>query len=191
MITNIARFISIVAHPALIMPLAAAIAANSNGDHQVEVVSVFIAIFFAVFVFIYSLVKAKIGQWKHVDASMKHERKELNLVASVTLVCGGSMLFLLKSHPSIVFAVVLSGVVFLLCHLLSRVSKPSLHFGFAIFATCILFPNKTTIAAFLVLTAFIGWSRIYLERHTWLDLAAGAGIGLFAGLCFQFIVHEV
>ena len=82
---RIARFISIAGHPAMLMPLAAAIASAPIGDRSLLLLSTTIAISFAVLVFAYSQVKARAGHWKHVDASIKSERKELNQTASTVL----------------------------------------------------------------------------------------------------------
>lgn len=189
MITSIARFISIVGHPALLMPVAAAMAAT--GNHRVQLLAVIIAIFFAFFVFTYSQIKTKTGQWEHVDASLKNERKELNINASVFLFIGALVLFLFEVHSGIVFAIGLSGAIVLCSHFLSKIAKPSLHFGFAIFSACLILPNVNAAAFFLFFAALVGWSRFHLERHTRLDLAIGAGLGLFAGVSFQFIAHIV
>lgn len=189
MITRIARFISIVGHPALLMPIAAAIAANSAGGSDVQLFAVVIAIFFAILVFAYSHHKTKSGDWQHIDASMQSERKELNSVAGVLLVVGAAILFLLKVNSGAVFAVGLSGVMVLCFHFLIRIAKPSLHVGFAVFATCLTYPNIIAMIVFFLAAMLIGWSRLYLARHTWLDLAVGALIGYFVGVCFQFLVH--
>ncbi|ACE83775.1 putative PAP2 superfamily [Cellvibrio japonicus] len=191
MITSIARFISIVGHPALLMPIAAAIAANSIDNHRVQLLAVIVAIFFAIFVFTYSQVKTRTGQWEHVDASLKNEHKELNISASVFLFIGTLVLFLFDVHSGIVFAVGLSGAIVLCCYFLSKIAKPSLHFGFAILASCLIFPNVSVATFFLFFAVLVGWSRFHLERHTRLDLAIGAGLGLFAGISFQFLVHIV
>lgn len=73
MINRLASFISIVGHPAILMPIAAAIAANAHKGHEQLFLSVLIAIIFAIFVFVYSQVKARIGHREHVDASNKSE----------------------------------------------------------------------------------------------------------------------
>jgi membrane-associated phospholipid phosphatase len=186
---NIARFISILGHPALLMPLAAAIASGANDDHNLRLLSVIIAMLSAALVFTYSQVKASTGHWKHVDASIKSERKELNLTASITLFAGAVILALLKVHVGIVFAMALSGVILMASHFFSSVAKPSLHVGFAIFSACLTWPNEIAFVVLLLLAVFIGWARLCLERHTSRDLAVGAGLGFFAGFCFQAMVR--
>lgn len=191
MITKIARLISIAGHPALLMPVASVIATNPAGDSGVQLLSILVAMFFACLVFIYSQVKTKTGQWTHVDASLKDERKELNIIASLTLFIGTIILALFEVHAGVVAAVGLAGAIVLCCHLLRGVAKPSLHLGFAIFAACITLPNKIAVAALLCFAILIGWSRLQLNRHSVLDLAIGASIGFAAGVCFLVVVYWV
>lgn len=187
MTINIARFISLIGHPALLMPLVAAISVANSGKQAQNLLPVFIAISFALLVVIFCLFKTKTGQWTHVDASQKNERKELNLVASATLFLGAIALYICNQVYALVFAVALSGVIVLVCHFFSKVAKPSLHVGFAVFASCLIIPNTTAVITILAFAVFIGWSRLYLQRHTRVDLAIGAGIGLFAGASFQIL----
>lgn len=191
MITNIARFISTTGNPVLLMPIATVIATNSIGTDGVRLLAVTIAIAFAIFVFTYSQIKARTGRWKHVDASLKSERKELSISASAFLLIGALVLFLFKVHFGIVLAVSLSGAIVLAGHFLSKLAKPSLHFGFAIFATLLIYPNIIAATFFLFFAALVGWSRVYLKRHTLLDLAFGASLGLLAGASFQLFIHTV
>jgi membrane-associated phospholipid phosphatase len=186
---TIARFISIAGHPALLMPLAAMIASSTINDQNVKFLSVGIAVFFAILIFVYSQIKTRTGQWKHVDASVKKERKELNLTACIILFVSAAMLALLKVLFGIVLVVGLSGAIVLVSHFFSRIAKPSLHVSFAIFAACLTWPNEIAVAALFIFTVFIGWARLYLDRHTWLDLILGAILGFFAGLCFQALIR--
>lgn len=188
MTNRIARIISILGHPAILMPLAAAIASASTGNRNLLFLSTIIVILFAALVAVYSGVKTRVGHWEHVDASIKHERKELNRTVSVVLCVGAGVAFLFNVHLGIVAAVGLSGMIVLASHCLNKVAKPSLHTSFAIFAACLTWPNTNAFTAFLLFAFFIGWSRLSLKRHTLLDLACGAVLGILAGLCFQAVM---
>ncbi len=187
MTINIARFISLIGHPALLMPLVAAISVANSGEQAQSLFTIFIAVSFALLVVIFCLFKTKTGQWAHVDASQKNERKELNLVASAALLLGAIALYIGNQLSALVVAVALSGAIVLACHLFSAVAKPSLHVGFAVFASWLMIPDTTAVIAILAFAVFIGWSRLCLQRHTGVDLTIGAGIGLFAGASFQLL----
>ncbi len=187
MVTKFARFISIAGHPALLMP-AAALASAASEESRVQVITVVIAVLFSALIFVYGFVKTKCGEWKHIDASNKNERKELNLTAGISLLICTAILALLEIHLGIVVAAGLSGAIVLASHVFSRIAKPSLHVSFAVFAAFLTFPDGAVFGLLLVFAVVIGWSRLYLARHSWRDLAIGAFIGFAAGACFHFII---
>lgn len=41
--------------------------------------------------------------------------------------------------------------------------------------------SRAALAAFLALAALVGWSRVLLRRHDWVDVAAGAAMGVVLG----------
>lgn len=189
MITRIARFTSIVGHPAILMPVAAIVATGSGGELKKQLLPASLAVCCAIIFVVYSQIKIKSGRWQHVDASVKAERKELNVIASLALFAGASALLMLDVNSSLVFAMASSGAIFLCCHVFSKLAKPSLHVAFAIFAACLTYPNVIAMALLFSMAILLGWSRLHLERHSMFDIVVGAVIGFLAGICFQFLVH--
>lgn len=41
--------------------------------------------------------------------------------------------------------------------------------------------SRAALAAFLLIAALVGWSRVVLKRHDWVDVAAGAAMGMVLG----------
>lgn len=189
MTNRIPRLVSIAGHPAILIPLAAALATAPSGDRSLVFLSVTIAVSFALLVFVYSQAKTRAGHWKHVDASIKSERTELNRAVGIALFATAATLALLKVNTGIVAATGLSGAIVVAGQFFGKIAKPSLHVGFAVFAACLTWPRQIPFAAILLFAVVIGWSRLRLERHAPLDLALGAALGFLAGLCFQAIVH--
>jgi hypothetical protein len=61
--------------------------------------------------------------------------------------------------------------------------KLSLHALFAFYCAIILFRIGLVCGAIaFVLAILVAWSRLFLQRHTWLELIAGIILGLIGGL---------
>lgn len=68
---------------------------------------------------------------------------------------------------------------------------PSLH-AMRAFMYAVMFGSwlgsRAALAAFLALAALVGWSRVRLKRHDWVDVAAGAGMGVVLGMAVLKII---
>ena len=83
---SIARVVSILGHPAVLVPVAAIWVAISEAAPAATVQRlVLMAAGLAVFVTAYSLIKVRSGAWQHVDASRRSERRSLNLLLILLL----------------------------------------------------------------------------------------------------------
>lgn len=92
MVNLIARSVSILGHPLLLMPAAvlALLAAHSEGRQAGWVLAGLLALGLMVMLFSHSQVRR--GHWQHVDASGKEERSSLNrfllaMLVAATLAC--------------------------------------------------------------------------------------------------------
>jgi membrane-associated phospholipid phosphatase len=169
------------------MPLAAAVSAPSRITQS----AVAVALACAALVLCYSFIKARRGDWAHIDASLPRERKQFNLFVGLGLCISAVALWLTGLSISIAVAVAASGAVVLAGHLLRRFAKASLHVAFAVFAAFLVWPNYVAVSVLLVVAILVGWSRLELERHVLVDIAFGALIGVWAGVLFHALIGRL
>lgn len=170
-----ARALSIVGHPAVVMPLAVSLAAaKRDAPGPVLLLAAAMAVAIAAVVGAYSWWQVRSGRWSHVDASDPRERQDLNLfVAPLLPALAAAMGLSGQSHALVV------GLA------LQRRLKASLHCAFGAFAATVVGPG---IAAALLgaLALGVGWSRLRLGRHDALEVPVGLGLGGAAGAAFHW-----
>ena len=185
-----ARALSIVGHPAVLMPVAVAAAASGPGaPPQLMRVALSTAVVVAVIVGLYSLWQVRRGHWAHVDASHPAERSQLNLVLAGLLCAAAGLLWALGQPPAVAAGPLLAALLVLLTHALRRWLKVSLHAAFALFAAALVWPHLPGTLAIGALALGVAWSRLVLRRHTlaevltglWLGAAFGAALRLSLG----------
>ena len=182
-----ARAVSIAGHPAMLMPVAVAIAAPTH----IRSAALAVSLVCAGAVLGYSLYKARRGQWAHMDASVPAERAQLNLRVGAGLLATAGALWLAGVHAGFPVVVGLSGLIVAAGHLFRGMAKLSLHVAFAVFAAFLVWPNHLA-AATLALTAIgVAWSRLALQRHVAADIILGALAGAAAGLAFHMAVARL
>jgi membrane-associated phospholipid phosphatase len=183
-----ARALSLVGHPAVLVPAAVVGAAIIRGaPPPVLQVAASAAGGLSFIVFLVIWVQVRRGRWTHVDASVRHERRQLNLLLSL-LQFGTAALLAWSGQPSSVVAgLALCGGLTTLAYLLRGWLQLSLHAAFAMFATSLLWPQAAVFVPALLLTAGVSWSRLVLRRHTLRDVLAGLAAGGAAGFGFHLM----
>lgn len=183
----LARVVSIVGHPAVLMLVAALSVATAHGASvgQLRFIAGALAILAAV-VLGYSWYQVRAGRWTHVDASAKGERTSLNLFLAVILFAGAVVVWYLTRRPYMPVALALSGALIATAMLIARWVKMSLHVAFAAFATVLLWPLKIAVVVGLLVTTALVWSRLILGRHVMADAVAGLLLGAAAGGGYQW-----
>ncbi|HMO45974.1 MAG TPA: hypothetical protein PKB14_08070 [Rubrivivax sp.] len=185
-----ARALSIVGHPALVMPAAVLLAAAQRGAPPRDTWLAAAACLVVVCsVGVFSLLRVRSGRWSHVDASVPAERLDLNLFLVGQLLAAAVGLWL--SSGSLVLAAGLgaTGAIVLGALAASRRMKLSLHGAFGAYAAVLSWPALPALAALAVLALAVGWSRLKLRRHTPGEVAAGLAAGTLAGLGFQLLAR--
>jgi hypothetical protein len=183
--TVIARAFSIIGHPVVLTPVAAVLAAISQGAPARQVHR--IALLFvglAALVLSYSWLQVVRGRWSHVDASVRTERRGLNLFL-VSVLAGGALLAVWYERRQIAIALTLSAAVVLVGMVCARWLKMSLHVAFAAFSTALVWPQGYWVAAGIVVTGAVAWSRFTLARHSLGEIVAGLVLGSIAGVAFH------
>lgn len=187
---RLARVLSTLGHPALLMPGAVALSTQARGAPPgVVQTAAGAAAAVALVVCLYSVWRARQGAWQHVDASQPRERLELNRLLVALLVLG-ALLGGALGLPAVVVAGLSACAALVLCALVLRPwMKLSLHTAFAVFAASLLWPLPAWFAGVCGLSLAVGWSRLRLRRHTRLEVCAGALAGAGVGLAFQAALH--
>jgi len=181
-----ARALSIVGHPALLMPVAVTAAASGPGaPPQLLRVALGTALAVAVVVGLYSLWQVRRGRWAHVDASHPAERRQLNLLLAGVLCGAAALLWALGQPSAVVAGPLLAALLVLLTHALRRWLKVSLHVAFALFAAALVWPNLPGTLAISALAVGVAWSRLVLHRHTLPEVLTGALLGVAFGAALR------
>jgi membrane-associated phospholipid phosphatase len=69
--------------------------------------------------------------------------------------------------------------------------KSSLHVSFNVFLAFLIIPIQIEIGlALMCFVVLIAWSRMKLERHTMKEVAIGAFIGSFVGICWLLSTYQ-
>jgi membrane-associated phospholipid phosphatase len=177
----VARTLSIIGHPVLLLPLAAWLA-HARDTEAPLVLAGFTG--FGALVMAWSWWQVRRGRWTHVDASGRSERRALNRFLLVALGAGSVLAW--RFAPAAVALAIGTSLLLVAAAMFSAPwCKLSLHVAFATYAALLLWrvgPVATVLA--LAFGAALAWSRWVLERHAPRDLAAGALAGGAAGLMF-------
>ena len=179
---TLARVVSIVGHPIVLVLVAALIVASTRGAtlQQLQLVGgALVAL--GVIVLGFSWLQVRAGRWSHVDASVRSERSALNVFLVVLCSLSAMLLWFLTRRQSMSVALALSGALVLVALLLARWVKVPLHAAFAAFATTLLWPITLAVAGGVLVTAAVVWSRLVLQRHVAADVMTGVLLGVAAG----------
>ncbi len=182
--TSLARWISILAHPFAMVGLMVGGAAAHRGAPEGLLHSLgLVALFTLAPVAILMLLQVRRGAWENVDASNARERPILYGVGGAAVV--GLLLYLRLRQPGsfLLRGATATLAMLIVCALLTRWQKVSLHLAFAALAATSLLllrsPLGWGVAAALPALA---WSRWALGRHRPLELVLGGAIGVVTGV---------
>ena len=181
----LARMVSIVGHPLVLLSLAMfAIGARDGDTGQQRSIVIGLLVFTAA-VMGYSAWQVRRHRWAHVDASHAGERLTLNRFLLLALLAATATAWLSHAPRDLILALLLSVALVLAALLTRRWCKLSLHLAVAVFSACLLWHAAwwAGLATF-ALAACVLWSRLALARHVPRDLVAGGLAGLLAGWVF-------
>ena len=182
----LARAISIVCHPAVLLLVAALVAASARGASSRQLWFIGGAtLALGAIVLGFSWLQVRAGRWAHVDASFADERRSLNHFLGALCMAGAAVTWFATGRVQMPLALGLSGALIAIALLLSRWVKVSLHAMFAAFATALLWPILPALFAGAAITAAVVWSRLALGRHGIPDVATGLVLGVAAGAAFH------
>lgn len=166
-----ARWVSILLHPALLVP--AAVAVGSGVRAPLLAALGLLAVLLAGF----AVFSVRRGHASDLDFSVRAERPRL-LVPALLVTAALAALFAWRGHAQAAAgsasAVGVLGVS--LCA--NRWLKPSLHTAFAALALAFVWPSGWPVRlAFCALVPLVAWSRVALGRHTLVEVLVGGALG--------------
>ena len=184
-----ARAISILAHPVVLVLIAAMVVASSRGATILQLRFVGTAVFtIGIIVLGFSWLQVRTGRWAHVDATSRRERTTLNVFLAGLLFVGAAVLWILTHQVLFPAALALSGALIVTALLVATWVKLSLHTAFAAYATALVWPLALAVLAGALVTVAVMWSRLVLGRHVVADVITGLALGTVAGVAYQLWV---
>lgn len=185
---SLARTVSIIGHPTIVLPIAVLALTLQSGTYVQAAWTVAAFVIFAALVMGYSKWQVRRGRWGHVDASSVAERRSLN--GFLLLALGASLLLALAvgAPRELALGLALSAGVVLLAIRTQTRCKLSLHMAFVVLAAALVGAASTlALLAGLAFAGLVAWSRLILQRHAPRDIVAGAAAGAVAGLLFHLV----
>ena len=181
----VARTVSILGHPLVVMPVAVLALMVLQGDGRHAGWALAGLALLGALIMLFSRNQVRRGRWQHVDASGKQERSSLNRFLLAMLVAATLACLLLGASAPLTLGLGLSAAMLVVALATARWCKLSLHLAFATFAALLLANLSWWVGlAGLLFAVVLAWSRLHLQRHVPRDLVVGAGTGLLAGLAF-------
>ena len=190
---NIARLISIIGHPFLLLPLLTGLIAYRLLPPAqaliAEIIALGIVIIPATF---YTFIKVRMGKWNDLDVSDQNHRGQfyvmlLSLLSLLTLIA-----WLADVPRSIAFGTTAILLLVVIAFLLNPRIKISLHTGFSIFVACVMLLIQPFLALVaFVLAASVAWSRVILGRHTRPEVMWGGLLGGVVGSTFILVLKFI
>lgn len=139
---------------------------------------------------LFSVLRVHSGQWRHADASLPVERRELHRFMFPILLIGSTTAALGCQQWVIALGMAAAASVVLQAKLALSWLKISHHMAFATLACVLQGPYLPGLAVGLALLALIGWSRVELGRHSATEVWAGFAAGLVASFLFWVGLHQ-
>lgn len=184
-----ARWISILFHPFVMVAVMVAAAAAARQSPAAALGSVaLVALFTIAPIAVLMWRQVRRGRWQNADASNRAERPMLYAVGGLALVALLAYLLLRGPQSFMVRGVAVTFGMLAVCALATRWIKVSLHMAFATLAAASLALMRSPVGyVVLLLLPVLMWSRLTLERHSRAEVALGTIIGAGAGAAIHYL----
>lgn len=181
---KIARFISIVGHPLLTIPLYVLIVMFTHENLNKALFNSFLiigCIFIPLILWLY--IKYKKGSFTNFDVSDRKQRKSIFIFIIPILSVVTFIVYKTGQSPNLYLSLLFALILVLISQIVNFFIKSSLHVSFNIYLSFLLLTVNYKLGIILLLfTGLLGWSRIVLGRHTLKEVLVGAAIGLLVSL---------
>jgi hypothetical protein len=178
-----ARWVSILAHPFVMVALLVAVPAARRSSANALQSVLFVTLTVVVPLAVLMVRQVRRGRWDNVDASNVSERPLLFTVALAGLVAALGWLWLNDPQSFLIRGMLVVGAFLLLASILTRWVKLSLHVAFAaLTATALCLIGSPVGYALVIVVPVLFWSRIALARHRLHELVTGLVLGVVTGI---------
>lgn len=186
-----ARWVSVVGHPFILMPLLTGIIAYHVLPAEQALIAEFVALGVVIIpAGLLTLYRVRRGMWSDLDVSQQQQRKQfysLLLPLLVVIVVISSFADVPHTLPLGAAAI---GLLVASAYLLNTRIKVSLHTGFAMFVALTLYLINTWVGVgALLLAMLVAWSRVVLRRHTVAEVLVGAFLGMLVSGVFLSLLY--
>jgi hypothetical protein len=179
---RIAAWVSILAHPFVMVGLLVAVPAMRRSPGSALRSVLFVTLTIVVPLAVLMVRQVRRGRWANVDASNASERPVLFTVALAGLVAALGWLFLNDPQSFLIRGLLVVAAFLLLASILTRWVKLSLHVAFAaLTATALCLIGSPVGYALAAIVPVLFWSRIALARHRVHELVVGLLLGVLTG----------
>lgn len=188
MIQKVAKVISILGHPFLTIPIyTLAITFSVCEIKDALFISFIIVGCFFVPVILWNFINTKRGKYTNFDVSDQKERGSMYVFVIPILTAVLFIFYLSHQSNSLILTILFALILTVVSYLINFKIKCSGHISLTIFLSFIVLPKNLNAAFILLICALIiGWSRIALKRHTFIEVLAGMIIGLVIGLSMLY-----
>jgi hypothetical protein len=182
---NAARFISIVAHPFVLLTLLVFLPRFQNdAGGAFRTTLIFVGIVLVPMALLIWRAVAS-GRWATVDASDRADRPLLYGVSVVVLIAAIAYFYFVERSSALVRGSFVAAAMLMLAAMLNRRIKISLHLTFACFCGVLLIRVRLSygLPVLLLIPALI-WARVVLSRHVFPETICGLILGLSGATVF-------
>ncbi|MEO7992239.1 MAG: phosphatase PAP2 family protein [Chryseolinea sp.] len=189
MTIKLAKYISVLGHPLLTIPLVL-IVALFNFEEPKR--ALFISLLIVGGIFIPLTIKmyngTKDGTYTNFDISEKSQRQSWYFFALALLAIVTIVLFVTNQSRVLCLSMLFAFILLLTSQLMNYYIKSSLHVSLNVFLAFSILPmSLVTGIVLFVFVILISWSRLALKRHTLKEILAGAFIGFAVGILLLLI----
>src|SRR5437899_5825244 len=182
-VTTFARLVSWIGHPLVFVLASVAVVVGTQLSPRAGL-PILLALLLSTLVptAILLLSGVRSGRWSDADVSVRKERQRFFPWAVPFSLAGVIAMWWLQAPSYIIRGGMVTLGLFLVSWLINFSLKLSLHALFAFYCAIILFRIGLiwgTIA--LILAVLVAWSRLFLRRHTRIELITGIALGLLVG----------
>lgn len=184
----LARAVSIVGHPMVLVPAAIAVAMRgrvTSGQATLVLGAMFGAI---AIVAVYLVHGVRSGRLSHVDVPAQRERGGFYRVALAASAAATVVLAIVPAPPAAPAGFGCAFALLAVASVVNRWVKASLHTAFAIVAAGVVGPEAPrAFACLAVMAVLVPWSRVTLGRHTKREVVVGAALGVTTALALALV----
>ena len=187
MTTKIAKYVSVIGHPLLTIPVFVVSVLFHVQDFKSALLTSILLVFVIIVPLILKMYRGeKKGVYTNFDVSDQGERKGWYFFALALLSLTVIILFATNQSRAVCVGFLLAALLLFSAQVINYYIKCSLHVSFNTFLSFLILPINIYLAGlfFLFLVA-IAWSRVYLGRHTIKEVTVGAILGIVFGLLLQ------